>query len=96
MADPETEGVVLIGEIGGTAEEQAADYLKQQQYKKPVVAYVAGRHAPAGRRMGHAGAIIEHSIGLAEAKIVALRSAGVHIAESPGTIGVTMASALGN
>ena len=96
MADPETEGVVLIGEIGGTAEEQAADYLKQHNYKKPVVAYVAGRHAPAGRRMGHAGAIIEHSTGHAEAKIVALRSAGVHIAESPGTIGATMASALGN
>jgi succinyl-CoA synthetase alpha subunit len=95
MADPETEGIVLIGEIGGIAEEQAADYLKQNKSSKPVVAYVAGRHAPAGRRMGHAGAIIEHSSGHAEAKIVALRNAGVHIAESPGTIGATMASALG-
>lgn len=95
MADPETEGIVLIGEIGGIAEEQAADYLKQHKSKKPVVAYVAGRHAPAGRRMGHAGAIIEHSTGHAEAKIEALRNAGVHIAESPGSIGATMASALG-
>ncbi len=95
MADGETEGIVLIGEIGGTAEEQAADYLSQHKSNKPVVAYVAGRHAPAGRRMGHAGAIIEHSTGHAEAKIEALRHAGVHIAESPGTIGVTMASALG-
>ncbi len=95
MADAETEGIVLIGEIGGIAEEQAADYLKQHTSSKPVVAYVAGRYAPAGRRMGHAGAIIEHSTGHAEAKIAALRSAGVHIAESPSTIGVTMASALG-
>jgi len=95
MADPETEGIILIGEIGGLAEEQAADFLRQHKTTKPVVAYVAGRHAPAGRRMGHAGAIIEHSSGHAVAKIVALRSAGVHIAESPGTIGATMASALG-
>jgi succinyl-CoA synthetase alpha subunit len=96
MADPETEGIVLIGEIGGIAEEEAADYLKQHKSKKPVVAYVAGRHAPAGRRMGHAGAIIEHSTGHAEGKIEALRNAGVHIAESPGSIGATMASALGD
>ena len=95
MADPETEGIVLIGEIGGIAEEQAADYLRTHKSNKPVVAYVAGLHAPAGRRMGHAGAIIEHSSGHAQAKIEALRSAGVHIAESPGTIGATMASALG-
>jgi succinyl-CoA synthetase alpha subunit len=95
MADPETDGIVLIGEIGGMAEEEAADYLQQHKGKKPVVAYVAGRYAPAGRRMGHAGAIIELSTGHADAKIAALRNAGVHIAESAGAIGATMAGALG-
>ncbi len=95
MADPETDGIVLIGEIGGMAEEEAADYLQQHKGRKPVVAYVAGRYAPVGRRMGHAGAIIELSTGHADAKIEALRGAGVHIAESAGTIGVTMAGALG-
>ncbi len=95
MADPETDGIVLIGEIGGMAEEEAADYLQQHKGRKPVVAYVAGRYAPAGRRMGHAGAIIELSTGHADAKIEALRGAGVHIAESAGTIGATMAGALG-
>ena len=94
LADPETEGIVLIGEIGGIAEEDAADFLTAHKTRKPVVAYVAGRYAPAGRRMGHAGAIIEHSTGRAEAKIEALRGAGVYIAESPTTIGATMARAL--
>ncbi len=94
MADPETEGIIMIGEIGGTAEEGAADYLRQIRGSKPVVAYIAGRFAPPGRRMGHAGAIIQHGTGGAEAKIEALRGAGVHIAESPYAIGDTMAEVL--
>ncbi len=94
MDDDETEGVILIGEIGGEAEEQAADYLRANPGGKPVVAYVAGRFAPPGRRMGHAGAIIQHGTGGAEVKVDALRNAGVHIAESPVTIGATMAEVL--
>ena len=94
LADPETEGVILIGEIGGEAEEDAAEYLKANKTEKPVVAYVAGRYAPPGRRMGHAGAIIQHGTGGAEAKIDALRSAGVHIAESPVMIGATIAKVI--
>ena len=94
MADEETEGIILIGEIGGTAEEEAADYLRTASSKKPVVAYIAGRYAPAERRMGHAGAIIEHGAGAAEAKLQALKSAGVHIAESPVAIGTAMAKVL--
>jgi succinyl-CoA synthetase alpha subunit len=94
MDDDETEGVILIGEIGGEAEEEAADYLKTNPGDKPVVAYIAGQFAPPGRRMGHAGAIIQHGTGSANAKIDALRDAGVHIAESPVTIGTTMAQVL--
>jgi succinyl-CoA synthetase alpha subunit len=94
LADPQTEGIVLIGEIGGTSEEQAADYLARAKTDKPVVAYIAGRHVPTGRRMGHAGAIVQHGTGGAGDKIEALRSAGVHIAESPVAIGAAMAKAL--
>ncbi len=94
MADEETEGIILIGEIGGTAEEEAADYLRNASSSKPVIAYVAGRYAPAERRMGHAGAIIEHGAGAAEVKLEALKSAGVHIAETPVAIGTTMARVL--
>lgn len=94
MQDPETKGVVLIGEIGGTEEEEAADYIRANRCDKPVVAYVAGRFAPAGRRMGHAGAIIQHGMGGAAEKLDALASSGVHIAESPVTIGATMAQVL--
>lgn len=94
MADPETEGVILIGEVGGTSEEEAADYLKGAKSDKPVVAYIAGRHVPAGRRMGHAGAIVQFGSGGADEKIKALRQAGVHIAESPVAIGATMAQVL--
>jgi succinyl-CoA synthetase alpha subunit len=92
--DPLTEGIVLIGEIGGSEEEQAADYLKQTRYSKPVVAYIAGQHAPVERRMGHASAIIEHGSGTAAEKISMLSKAGVTIADSPVHIGKTISEAL--
>jgi succinyl-CoA synthetase alpha subunit len=91
--DPETQGVVLIGEIGGTAEEEAASFI-QAHVKKAVVGFIAGRTAPPGRRMGHAGAIISGGKGTAADKIAALRAAGIRVAESPALIGETMAAAL--
>lgn len=91
--DADTEAVVMIGEIGGTAEQEAAAYIKKN-YDKPVVAFVAGRTAPPGRRMGHAGAIISGSEGTAEEKIQILRDAGVHVAESPAEIGSSMKAVL--
>jgi succinyl-CoA synthetase alpha subunit len=92
--DPETHGIALLGEIGGNDEEQAAAYIKAN-VKKPVTAFIAGRTAPPGRRMGHAGAIISGGEGGAESKIAALRDAGISVAESPAEIGATMAKALG-
>ncbi|MCX8160867.1 MAG: succinate--CoA ligase subunit alpha [Candidatus Saccharicenans sp.] len=92
--DQQTRAVVLIGEIGGQAEEEAADYLKASGYPKPVLAYVAGRTAPPGKRLGHAGAIIEGRQGSAEGKIERLREAGVKIIDNPGRIGVTTAEIL--
>ena len=91
--DGDTEAVVLIGEIGGTAEQEAAAYIKEN-FDRPVVAFIAGRTAPPGRRMGHAGAIISGSEGTAKEKIATLKAAGVHVAESPAEIGNTMQKAL--
>ncbi len=88
-ADPLTEGIVMVGEIGGQAEEEAAEYIKQY-VTKPVAAYIAGLTAPAGKRMGHAGAIISGGQGTAKAKLAALEAAGVAIAGSPAEIGSTM------
>ncbi len=92
--DPQTEGVVLIGEIGGTDEEVAAEYIKKE-FNKPVVAFIAGRTAPPGKRMGHAGAIIAGGKGTAKEKIETLRAAGVTVADSPAEIGITMKKLLG-
>jgi succinyl-CoA synthetase alpha subunit len=84
--DSQTKAVVLVGEIGGNLEELTAEYIKKKQYAKPVVAYVAGRSAPPGKRMGHAGAIITGKAGTAESKIEAFRKAGVKVAEKPGDV----------
>ncbi|MEM1540648.1 MAG: succinate--CoA ligase subunit alpha [Candidatus Bathyarchaeia archaeon] len=84
--DPQTEGIALIGEIGGNLEELAAEYIAKEKYPKPVAAFIAGRSAPSGKRMGHAGAIIMGKAGTAESKIEAFRKAGVEVAEKPGEV----------
>ncbi len=94
LGDDETEGIVMIGEIGGAAEEDAAAFIKDSKQKKPVCGFIAGQTAPPGKRMGHAGAIISGGKGTAKDKIEAMKSAGIQVADSPAAIGETMLAAM--
>jgi succinyl-CoA synthetase alpha subunit len=95
VKDPDTEAIIMIGEIGGPAEVEGAQFLKDSKTKKPVVGFIAGRTAPAGKRMGHAGAIVGGASDTAEAKIEVMKSVGIHVSDSPAELGTTMLKALG-
>ncbi|HEX7389805.1 MAG TPA: succinate--CoA ligase subunit alpha, partial [Acidiphilium sp.] len=94
LGDTETDAVIMIGEIGGQSEIEAAEFLAREKVRKPVVGFIAGVTAPPGRRMGHAGAVISGGRDTAEAKIEAMKAAGIHVADSPASLGSTMVKAL--